>query len=61
MREWLVKKRKARALSQKEVAEFCGISKSYYEKIERGERNVPVKTAKKIANFFQFNWILFYD
>lgn len=61
MREWLKELRKKQGLVITEAAKLCGISASYYEKIENGKRNVPVGTAKKIAEAFGFAWERFYE
>ena len=61
MRDWLVGMRKEKQLSQAEVATECGISRQYYSFIESGERNCPVKTAKKIAEVLGFEWERFYE
>lgn len=61
MREWLKDYRKKKGLSAAETAKECGISKSYYEKIEAGARNLPVHTAKKIGTVLQFDWQKFYQ
>lgn len=61
MRPWLVEKRKEKRLSQAEVATECGISRQYYSFIESGERNCPVKTAKKIADVLGFAWETFFE
>lgn len=61
MRNWLIEKRKEKNLSQDEVATLCGISRQYYSFIERGERNVPVKTAKKLADVLGFSWQKFFE
>lgn len=61
MRPWLRKIREEQKLTISSAAEKCGISASYYEKIESGERGVPVETAKKIANAFSFDWTTFYQ
>ena len=51
-RELLIKKRKAKKLTQKEVAEEVDITGSYYSMIESGLRTPSYKTMKKIADFF---------
>lgn len=61
MREWLKELRKKQGLVITEAAKLCGISGSYYEKIENGQRNVPVGTAKKIAKVLGFEWGRFYE
>ena len=60
MRVWLKEIRESKNLDKRKVALLSGISESYYDKIERGERNVPVKTAKKIADALGFDWNLFF-
>lgn len=61
MREWLIHLRKVQGLTQNEVASKAGISRSYYSGIEVGTRNVPVKTAKKIASVLGFEWTIFFE
>ena len=61
MREWVKELRKNQNLTIGEAAKKCEVSKSYYEKIENGTRNVPVATAKKIAAAFGFEWVRFYE
>lgn len=61
MRKWLIKKRKDKQMSQADVATSCGISRQYYSFVESGERNVPVKTAKKIAEVLDFDWQKFFE
>lgn len=61
MRIWIIELRKKKGLTQKEIATECGISRQYYGLIESGERNVPVKTAKKIAKVLGFDWKIFFD
>ena len=61
MRSWLIEMRKKKELTQKQVATSCGISRQDYSFIERGERDVPVKTAKKIAEILGFDWQVFFE
>ena len=61
MRNWLIKLREDLGFTQDEVAIKIGISRQYYGMIESGERNVPVRTAKKIARILGFEWTVFYD
>lgn len=61
MRDWLIEMRKAKKLSQAEVATECGISRQYYGFIESGVRNCNVKTAKKIAETLGFSWERFFE
>ncbi|MBO8169055.1 MAG: helix-turn-helix transcriptional regulator [Thermoanaerobacteraceae bacterium] len=55
MRRNLVKLRKQRKLTQKEVAEELGISRAFYGMIEQNTRNPTLKLAKKIARYFEAN------
>lgn len=57
----LKKLRLKSAKSQQCVANEAGISRQYYNYIERGIRIPPVKTAKKIAMVLDFSWQLFYE
>lgn len=61
MLEWLIAMRKAKNLTQVQLAEAAGISPSYICVIETGKRKVPVWTAKKIAAVLGFDWQRFYD
>lgn len=61
MRVWLRDIRDIKDLSQKTVAENCGISRSFYADIERGERNPKVDTAKEIGKYLGFDWTLFFE
>jgi transcriptional regulator with XRE-family HTH domain len=42
--------RKLRNLSQDELAERCELHRTYIGSVERGERNITLLNAKKIAN-----------
>jgi transcriptional regulator with XRE-family HTH domain len=44
--------RNSRNLSQEEFAVLCGLHRTYIGSIERGEKNVTLLTAKKLANVF---------
>lgn len=63
MRTWLKILRDDAKLTQEAVAERAGISGTYYNMIERGERGNPlnVDTAKAIAFALGFDWTRFYD
>ena len=41
--------REGRFLSQEQFAEFCGISRAYYGRIERGEHSVTLELCQKIS------------
>lgn len=57
---WLKELRKTAKLSQKAVADLCGISQPFYNYIENGKRSPSVNTAQKIAKIFNFDWTKFY-
>jgi putative transcriptional regulator len=61
MREWLKKRRLNKELTQKEIADLVGISRSTYAMIESGERNPSVSVAKRIAGVLKFDWTIFFD
>lgn len=52
--------RKQKSLTQEEVSERIGITRSSYTNIENGERRPSVETAKKIAAVLGFDWTLFF-
>lgn len=54
-------KRKELGLSQKQVADKCGIKQGYYSRIERGIHTPSVALAKKLANILQINWTEFFN
>lgn len=43
------KLRAKRKVSQEELADICGIHRTYIGGIERGERNITLRTLEKIA------------
>lgn len=57
-RLWLINYRGN--LTQQEVANKAGISRSYYAEIEAGNKNPGVKTAKKLGGVLMFDWTIFY-
>lgn len=61
MRSWLKEIRKQKGMTMQKVALASGISLVYYDKIENGTRNVPVKTAKRIAEALGFPWQKFFE
>lgn len=60
MRTWLKNIRKAKGLTQADVAKEAGICRSYYTVIENGKYTVPPKTAMRIAEALGFDWTEFY-
>lgn len=60
MREWLSCFRAENKMTQEEVSNAVGISRSSYCNIENGGRNPSVETAKKIAEVLHFDWTRFY-
>lgn len=54
-------KRKELGLSQKQVADKCGIKQGYYSRIERGIHTPSVALAKKLANVLQIDWTEFFN
>ena len=59
-RKWLNSIRESKNMTHESVAKKSGISRAYYTRIENGEYNVPVDTAKKIAEALEFDWTMFY-
>lgn len=57
-RSWLTEYRGDK--TQEEISVEIGISRSLYTQIETGQRNPSVNTAKKIAQFFGFDWTIFF-
>lgn len=55
-RDWLVKKREERKMSQAEVAKQSGIVQQSYQLIEAGVNNPRPETAKRIGAVLGFPW-----
>ena len=60
-REWLIAYRKAKNLSQEEIAEAIEVCASTYSSYEIGSRTPKPKVVKKIAKIFGFKWTKFYE
>ncbi|MFE4569988.1 helix-turn-helix transcriptional regulator [Paenibacillus chitinolyticus] len=60
MRHWLVQFRKLSGLTQQEVADKAGISRSYYADIEQGSKNASGRAAKLISDVLGFEMTLFF-
>ena len=52
--------RKAKRMTQNEVAEKCGIKRLRYRTYETGKRQPRPEIAMKIADVLEFNWTDFY-
>lgn len=52
VRHKLLKERKRRGLTQKDVAEYIGVARTTYCEIENGNLNPRTATAIKISEFF---------
>ena len=52
VRETLKKARQDAGLTQKQVAELLFCDQSLYSKYERGERDLPLKLAIQLADFY---------
>lgn len=61
MREWLVKARKEKRLSQVEVAKQVGISQPSYCDIENGKMSPKPVNAHRIAEILGIEWTRFYE
>lgn len=55
MRRHLKEIRKMQKLTQLEVAKLVNIERSYYTKIERGQRNVPDDIALKLKEVLNYS------
>jgi len=58
--KWLENIRLKQDLTYLEAARNIGISKQGYWGVETGRRNPSVKTAKAIADYFDFDWTIFF-
>ncbi|QQK77641.1 helix-turn-helix transcriptional regulator [Salicibibacter cibarius] len=47
--------RKANSMTLEQLAEYIGTAPSYVGAIERGQRNVTIRTLEKIANVFDLD------
>lgn len=60
-REWLIEFRRAKGLSQQEVAKLCDITQQAYASYESGTKRPSPETAQKIAKTLNFKWTKFYE
>lgn len=61
MRDWLRTIRRMKGLSEKAVADAAGIAQPFYHRIETGQNNPSVRTAKALGRILGFDWTLFYE
>jgi DNA-binding XRE family transcriptional regulator len=54
-RKKLIKARKEKGLSQAQVGFMLGVSRSFYNQIEKGHRNPRYETTKKLCAFFDLD------
>ncbi|MFP7298716.1 helix-turn-helix domain-containing protein [Neobacillus niacini] len=59
-RKWLIKLRKLKNMTQKEVSMITFIDRSYYTQIENGKRTPSIAVAKAIAEALEFDPLLFF-
>lgn len=55
MRQKLVALRKEKGLTQQQVADMLGVTRSFYGMIETGDRNPTLDLAKRISEIFGTN------
>ena len=60
-REWLVKIREEKGLSQAAVAKQSGIVQQSYQQIESGKYGPKIENAKRIAAALGFPWTRFFE
>ena len=60
-RDWLIKYREKKGLSQSDVAKQTEITQQMYSYIENGTRRTRPELAKKIADILNFSWTRFYE
>ncbi len=61
MKKWLKEIRISKNLTQEELANLIGISRTMVTEIENGNANPSIKCAKKIAHVLGFHWTRFYE
>ncbi|HHC6501549.1 TPA: helix-turn-helix transcriptional regulator [Vibrio parahaemolyticus] len=53
----LKKYRKQQGISQEELADLCGLHRTYIGSVERGERNISINNVEKISVALNINVI----
>ena len=61
MRGWLIKARKDKGMTQKQVADLIGFAKPTIGKYELGKRTPKPDIAKKIGEILGIDWTMFYE
>lgn len=52
--------RKVKGISQEELADMCELHRTYIGSVERGERNITLKNAEKIAHALEEPLVSFF-
>ena len=60
-REWLIKLREKKELTQSQVATLCNTTQITICHIENGARRPSPELAKKLAKALGFEWTKFYE
>ena len=61
LRNWLKELRVSKNLTQENLANLIGISRTMITEIENGNASPSIQSAKKIAYILGFSWIKFFD
>lgn len=60
-RNWLIESRKAKGLTQEQLAEMCNTTQMTISNIENGTRRPSPRLSKLIANVLNLDWTKFYE
>ena len=61
MLDIIIKARKNKGYTQKQVAELAKVSEEYISLIESGKRKPSVKVAKKLGAVLDIQWTIFFE
>ena len=61
MLDIIIKARKNKSYTQKQVAELAKVSEEYISLIESGKRKPSVKVAKKLGAVLDIQWTIFFE
>lgn len=61
MLDIIIKARKNKGYTQKQVAELAKVSEEYISLIESGKRKPSVKVAKKLGAVLYIQWTIFFE